>query len=55
MGQLLQDLLELEYPLLFVISVAVSIVVVMFTTFYFDQKNRKKVRLISTNSGQFKL
>lgn len=49
MGELLQDLLDLEYPLLFIISVAVSIVVVMFTTFYFDQKNRKKVSLIFYN------
>lgn len=43
MGALLQDILELEYPFIFLISVTVAIIVVMFSAFYFDQRNRKQV------------
>lgn len=39
----MQDILELEYPFIFLISVTVSIIVIMFSAFYYDQKNRKQV------------
>lgn len=42
----LQDLLDIGYPYLFLISVAVAIIAAMCTAFYFDHENRKRVKIL---------